>query len=71
MSDNFEDYRRMAEYCAKMSRTASTIELRASWLGLAAKWLALLPKREMSESERFDAMVRDMGTGQKDSNSSH
>lgn len=61
----------MAEFCAKMSRTANTMELRASWLSLAAKWLALLPKREMNESDKFDTMVHNLGTGQKDSTSSH
>jgi hypothetical protein len=71
MSDKFEEYRRMADYCAKMSRSAHSMDLRASWLSLAAKWIALLPRREMTENEKFDAMVQDLGTGQEDSSSSH
>ena len=55
----------MADYCADMSSLAHSVELRASWLSLAAQWLALLPKREMTESEKFEVMVGDLRTGQK------
>ena len=71
MSEQFDDYRRMADYCAEMSCLARSVELRASWLSLAAQWLALLPDREMTESQKFEVMVGDLRTGQKDSTSSH
>ena len=71
MSEQFEEYRRMADYCADMSRLAHSVELRASWHSLAAQWLTLLPKREMTESETFQVLVGDLGTGQQDSTSSH
>jgi len=71
MTEKFEDYRRMADYCERMSRSAQTVDLRASWLSLAGKWAALLPRREMTETEKFEAMVQDLGTGQEDSPSSH
>ena len=71
VSEQFEEYRRMADYCADMSSLAHSVELRASWLSLAAQWLALLPKRETTESEKFKVMVGDLRTGQKDSTSSH
>jgi hypothetical protein len=51
LSDKFEEYRRYAEFCTRMSRTARTLDLRASWLKMADHWDALMrPLRETGAS---------------------
>jgi hypothetical protein len=72
MNKLFEEYRREAEYCERRAQEAPNDELRADWLRLAAQWLAMIPNEiNKSAEQRFDAAIRDRGTGQEDSTSSH
>ena len=71
MTELREEYRRQAAYCEEMGERASSPEVKADWLRLAAKWLSLIPHREPTHAQRFDTMVQDKGTHQKDSKSSH
>ncbi len=71
MTELCEEYRRQSAYCEEMAERARSPEVRADWLRLAAKWLILIPHRETTATERFDTMLHDKGTHQKDSNSSH
>ena len=68
----YEEYRREAEDCERRAYKAPTPELKADWLRLSAQWLAMIPN-DVTESaeQQFDAAIRDKGTGQEDSNSSH
>jgi hypothetical protein len=72
MNALYEEYRREAEDCERRAYKAPTLELKADWLRLSAQWLAMIPN-DMAESaeQQFDAAIRDRGTGQEDSNSSH
>jgi hypothetical protein len=72
MSDRYDEYRRQAEFCEKMSRRSNTMESKVSWLRLASKWLALVvPEGDASEAESFAVAVQRKGTRQEDLQSAH
>ena len=72
MSDRYDEYRRQAEFCEKMSRRANTMELKVAWLRLAGKWLALvIPASNASEAENFAVAVQCKRTRQEDLQSAH
>ena len=71
MSSLSDEYRRQAAYCEEMAETATSPDARADWLRLAGKWLAMLPQKDEASRDRFDAMVHNKGTRQKDSKSAH
>jgi hypothetical protein len=54
----FEEYRRNAEEAQRQADRAKTDEVRAAWLQLVQGWLALLPKRDLSREQAFDAQVQ-------------
>ncbi len=64
------EYRQEADYCMARADVATSDETRADWLRLAAKSLAMLPARDGNQ-QTFDCALRDKGTHQEDSNSSH
>jgi hypothetical protein len=66
-----EEYRLYAEQALEFSERAKNPADKASWLRIARRWLDLLPKRELTALEEFDANARRRGTGQEDSSSSH
>ena len=55
MSDKFEEYRRYAEFCTRMSRTARTLDLRVSWLKMADHWNALMRPLLDTGADRVNA----------------
>jgi hypothetical protein len=67
VSDKYEEYRRNAMVCERMSHTTSSQDLRASWLRLAESWLRMVPQDFAEES--FNLATE--GTGQRDSKHSH
>jgi hypothetical protein len=71
MSPLQDEYEREAAYAMDMADKSPTETLRAQWLRLARKWLDMLPRREQTPRDKFDAAVRHNGTGQKDSGASH
>lgn len=71
MSPLRDEYEREAAYAMDMADQSPTETLRAQWLRLARKWLDMLPHRERSSKDAFDAAVRHNGTRQKDSGASH
>jgi len=54
----FEEYRRNAEEAQRQADGAKTDEVRAAWSQLVQGWLALLPKRDLSREQAFDAQVQ-------------
>ena len=54
----FEEYRRNAEEAQSQADRAKTDEVRAVWLQLVQGWLALLPQRDLSREQAFDAQVQ-------------
>ncbi|HEX5279538.1 MAG TPA: hypothetical protein VFW28_05640 [Micropepsaceae bacterium] len=50
MSDKFEYYRTIADYCDRMFREARTMDMKTSWLRLAMNWRALIPPTAQQES---------------------
>jgi hypothetical protein len=71
MSPLQDEYEREATYAMDMADKSPTEALRAQWLRLARKWLDMLPHRERTAKNKFDAAVRHNGTGQTDSGASH
>ena len=66
-----EEYRGQAAYAEKQARSAKSEMDREAWLRIAQGWMSLLSKRPQSEDEAFDVRTAAVGTGQKDSESSH
>jgi hypothetical protein len=54
----FEQYRRNAEEAQRQADRANSDEIRAAWLQLVQGWLALLPKRDLSREQEFDARIK-------------
>jgi hypothetical protein len=70
MTRPYDDYRHHAELCMRMADGARSESMKAEWLALAGKWLALIPVLHNAEGT-FEDMLREKGTGQKQSSSSH
>ena len=56
--NKFEEYRWNAEEAQRQADRAKTDEVRAAWLQLVQGWLALLPKRDLSREQVFDAQTQ-------------
>lgn len=69
--DRYERYRLNAAEAERQAKYAKNDTDRASWLRLVNDWLSLLPKREPTATEKFDAEVAERGTNQKDSDASN
>jgi hypothetical protein len=65
-----EEYRRLAGDALRLADDANNERDRATWLRLARAWLDLLPKKSTAQTA-FDDELRDRGTGQEPSESSH
>ena len=70
MMSKTEDYRRNADECERMGRSATNPEVKSHWLRLAETWLRMIPRHHSAE-ETFESEVRARATGQTDSTSSH
>ena len=66
-----DEYRRYAQDALDLSDRAKNPADKAIWLKIARKWLDLLPPRDLTELEKFNADAKRRGTGQEDSSSSH
>ncbi len=71
MSDRHTKYRERAEYCERQSLRAPRPELRDHWLRLAECWLDMAAGKQAIASDKFEQLLQDKGTGQKDSTSAH
>ena len=56
--NKFEEYRKNAEEARCQADRAETDEVRAAWLQLAQGSLPLMPKRDLSRGQVFDAEVK-------------
>jgi hypothetical protein len=56
--NKLEEYPKNAEEARRQADRAETDEVRAAWLQLAQGWLALMPKRDLSREQLFDAEVK-------------
>ncbi len=63
------EYFQLAERCRKMADRSNSEEGKERWLTLACKWLAL--GEEAGATTEFENMLRDQGTGQPGSDSTH
>ncbi len=66
-----KDYRAKAEECRQAADRAFSPLDKEAWLRLASDWLKMASMRERTESDSFDAMERDRGTGQTRSEAEH
>jgi hypothetical protein len=67
-----DEYRRNAKYAQDQADRTVNEKDKASWLRVAASWLGLIPKGQAEkDSDAFDAKLKDKGTGQPESESSH
>jgi hypothetical protein len=71
MTDQENKYRQYAEEAQALAEKAISDRDKASWLKIAQSWLSLLPQRTPTAAERFEADVRERGTGQDTSESSN
>jgi len=72
MDTKYDEHRRNALVCLRLSHTTSKVAFRESWLKLAQAWMAMIPPDDSGTTEAgFEDQARDIGTGQKDSVSSH
>jgi hypothetical protein len=71
MSSTYDYYEKEAARCLDMAKEARSDKLRAKWLELAGRWLAMIPGREKTLTEKFDAVLGSKRTHQKDSDASH
>jgi hypothetical protein len=71
MSDKDDEYRkRAAEAQGWADRLLSPLDKEA-WLRVAQGWLGLIRKPRLTPQETFNERVKDVGTGQDPSESSH
>jgi hypothetical protein len=61
VSDKYEEYRRNAMVCERMSRTTSSQDIRASWLRLAESWLRMVPQDFAEETFNLATEGADQG----------
>jgi hypothetical protein len=54
-------YNDHARYCMDMAARARHALDKRSWLLLAEIWLDMIPERERTAADRFDAVVRNQG----------
>ena len=75
VSSKYEEYRRNAMVCERMSHTTPSEELRGSWLKLAESWLRMIPHEysfaDETAHETFDLAARTTVTGRENSKRPH
>lgn len=64
-------YRANALECMARATRAKDGEDRSMWLEMAERWFGMIPAPQRLEADRFEAVVRDQGTGQEPSTSEH
>lgn len=69
MRDVEEKYRQYAAEAQIQAEKAINDRDKASWLKIARGWLEMLPQRTRNAEEQFNDAVRDIGTGQDESDS--
>jgi hypothetical protein len=75
VSSKYEEYRRNAMACERMSHTTPGEELKGSWLRLAESWLRMIPHdssfADETAHQSVDLAAHPTGSGQADSKRSH
>lgn len=71
MTGEHEKYRQYAAEAQAQADMAISDRDKASWLKIAQSWLQMLPQRSPTAEERFEADVRERGTGQDRSDASN
>ena len=66
-----DEYRAHSEECRRMAEQTSNPADKQTWLQMAESWLRMIEQRKLTASEKFDAHVKEIGTGQQKSEGSH
>jgi hypothetical protein len=64
-------YRANAVHCFRLANKASDPDDEQTCLNMADTWLGMIPERQRTPNETFEAAVRNQGTRQEPSKSRH